>query len=279
MNIASAGYPQTRISTSALDWGQFLTPGVDTRLLVNPAIMAGHAGAMRRHPLTECLLLPFLLWGGAPTQTDPPALSVEQVLERMAALDGRREAELQSYTVTRRYFLENKRFRKQAEMLVRMAFRAPGTKRFEVLSEGGSGTVRNRVFRRMIEAEREASRDSTRDQTQITPANYEFRLLGIDSDRGRVCYLLQTRPKTQNKFLWRGRIWVDAEDFAISRIEGSPAENPSFWTRKIRFVHEYGKFGPFWLAVSNRSETEVLIFGHTEVTIKYFSYKINQPQR
>ncbi len=40
-------------------------------------------------------------------------------------------------------------------------------------------------------------------------------------------HVLEVVPKTPNRFLIRGRIWVDAEDYAITGIEGTPARNPS----------------------------------------------------
>ena len=68
---------------------------------------------------------------------------------------------------------------------------------------------------------------------------------------------------------------MDAEEYAISRIEGTPARNPSFWTRSIHIVHRYGKTGPFWLPTLNHSRAEARIFGSTEVTIEYFDYLLN----
>lgn len=184
--------------------------------------------------------------------------------------------QLRHYTSTRRYWLENKRFGQRAEMTVRMTFRHPGQKEFEVISEKGSGAIRSRVFRKMIESEIEASSGEMRDATHITPRNYSFRLIGTEELEGRKAFVLEAVPKTKNKFLFRGKIWVDAEDYAIARIEGSPAQNPSFWVRKTTFVHRYAKFGPFWLAVSNASTTDVLVFGRTEVVIEYFDYRINE---
>lgn len=237
---------------------------------------------MSRHSLLAVAL--FLGSLAAPrmaTGEDKSALSsltAEQVAGRMMEMDKWRVSTLQNYTVTRRYVLDNKRFHKHAEMVVRMTYTYPGKKEFEVLSEQGSGAVRKRVLRKLIETEIENARDEARNQTRITPTNYEFRILGTEMHRGRPCYVIEASPKTKTKLLFRGRIWVDAQDFAIAQIEGSPAKNPSFWTRKVRFVHRYEKAGPFWLAASNRSVTDVRIFGTTEVKIEYFDYQINQRQ-
>ena len=204
-------------------------------------------------------------------------IGLEELLVRMAEKDQNRAAMLRGYSSLRRYSLENKRFHTTAELAVRMTWLHPGEKSFEVLSEKGSGTVRKHVLRRMLDAELEAAARETRSDTRINPANYTFTLAGSAVDeKGRSCYMLDMAPKTPRRFLIRGRIWVDAEEFAIVRIEGSPAQSPSFWVRSTTFVHRYERFGDHWLPVSNHSATEARVFGHTEVTIEYSGYRINQ---
>jgi hypothetical protein len=48
-------------------------------------------------------------------------------------------------------------------------------------------------------------------------------------------------PKNRKQVSCAGRIWVDAADYAIVRIEGKPAKNPSFWVKTVHFVHTYRK--------------------------------------
>jgi outer membrane lipoprotein-sorting protein len=195
------------------------------------------------------------------------------ILERMAALDAERAAALKQYTSTRHYRLENKRFHTVAELIARMEYRAPGTKRFEVISEKGPWPVRQKVLRRMLDAELEASDDAKRVDTRITPRNYNFALLGEGEERGRRCYVLEIAPKRPNKFLVNGKIWVDAQDFAITRLEGRPAKNPSALIRSTNFVHTYEKRKGFWLAASNVSQSDSFLFGQTTVVIRYFDYQ------
>jgi hypothetical protein len=128
----------------------------------------------------------------------------------------------------------------------------------------------------MLDSEIEASRDGLRDATQITPRNYTFRLIGSEELAGRKSFVLEVTPKTKNKYLFQGKVWVDAEDYGIARIEGTPAQNPSVWVRKTSFVHRYEKNGPFWLAVSTTSSTDVWVFGRTELLIEYSGYRINE---
>jgi outer membrane lipoprotein-sorting protein len=206
-----------------------------------------------------------------------PGISVEQAAARMAEMDRARLAALQNYIATRHYTVHNKRFNKHAEMTVRMIYLFPGRKEFEVVSESGSSWIRNHVLRKMIQAELEATDGAMRNQTRITADNYQFRPAGVVQEAGRPFHVFELTPRTANKYLFSGRVWLDAEDAAVARIEGSPAQPPSFWTRDIRFVHRYDKHQQFWLPTSNHSETQVRIFGTTTVHIDYFAYRVNLP--
>jgi hypothetical protein len=207
-------------------------------------------------------------------QDKPPELAVEEVVGRMVRADESRVAALGGYTGMRRYRFENKRINKRAEMVVRLTCTRAGVKTFEVVSESGSAFVRSHILRKMIDAEVESSQKKDREHGRILPKNYDFRLVGTDASEGRPSYLLDLIPKTKNKFLIQGRLWVDAADYAITRIEGSPAKNPSFWIKRVKVVHRYGKTGGFWLPAANSSWAEARVFGPTDVTIEYFDYVV-----
>ena len=203
--------------------------------------------------------------------------AVAPLMDRMTQMDRERLKSLERYTDTQRYVLNNKRFKTHAEMTVRMTYGPRGTKEFQVLSESGSPWVRRYVFRRLMRAEQESAGGSGYAGTRIGPENYNFRLIRTETANGRACYLLHATPRTKNQYLFRGRVWVDAEDAAVTRVEGSPAKNPSLWTSSVHFIHQYKKIGPYWLAASNVSQTEVRIFGSTELTVEYSDYVINPP--
>jgi hypothetical protein len=204
-------------------------------------------------------------------------LPVEEIVERLVAADNSRFEKLEKYTAERRYVLVNKRFGKRAEMVARITYRKPGEKTFEILSESGPGLVRSRVLKRMMEAEADASRTSNRTAARFLPANYFFKLLGMETVEGRPCYVLRLDPRTDNKYLVRGKAWVDASEFAVVRVEGTPATNPSFWIKNTRVVQQNGKVDSFWLPLANRSTTDARIFGKTDVSIDYYEYRVNTP--
>jgi len=202
-----------------------------------------------------------------------PSLTVSQILERMMQADHDRRAVLAGYSGIRHYRFVNKKSNKQAEMAVRMSCDSDGVKTFEIVDESGSGFVRNHIIRKMIEAEEEASQKGERKESRIIPENYDFRLVGTEAFNGRDNYVLDINPKKPTKFSIRGRIWVDAEDFAIARVEGQPAKNPSFWIRHVEVQQRYGRSGRFWFPALNHSLAEARIFGATELVIEYSDYK------
>jgi len=130
----------------------------------------------------------------------------------------------------------------------------------------------------MLSEENEASHRESREASRITPANYKFNIIGQASLNGGPAYVLAITPKTENKYLIDGKIWVDATDYSIVRIEGRPARNPSFWVHDVHFIHTYRRVGPFWLAASTHTTSEVRIFGSSELTIDNSDYVLNPPK-
>src|ERR1700722_8049102 len=220
------------------------------------------------------LLLGFLTTAIGAAQTDDPPVTADGIVERMLQHDALRKAEINGYTATRHYIAVNKQHR--AEMVVGVTCTSNGEKQFAILSEQGSSAIRKHVFHKMLQEETEASRRDTRGSTRITPDNYEFQLIGKEVMEERPAYLLRVTPKSHDKYLIDGRIWVDASDYSIVRIEGSPARNPSFWTHDVHFVHTYQKVGPFWFAASTHSVSEIRIFGEAELTIENSKYTFNR---
>lgn len=223
-------------------------------------------------------MLPSLFFLAMMQGSTPPSLTAPQILERMVQADNDRVAALAGYSGVRRYRFENRKSNKHAELTVRMSCGNDGVKTFEVVAESGSGFVRNYILRKMIEAEVESSQNGERKETRIIPENYDFRLVGTEALDGRDSYLLEINPKKPTKFSIRGRIWVDAQDFAIARIQGQPAKNPSFWIRSVQVVQRYGRTDQFWLPALNHSVAQARVFGATEVVIEYSDYKTNVRQ-
>jgi hypothetical protein len=178
---------------------------------------------------------------------------------------------LQSARQLRRYHAENRRLNKEASLLVEFQYVAPNQKMFRVIERSGSGSVQKRVFDPMLKAEGDTGAAAARQAAEINRRNYNFRFLGLDPSE-RV-YLFAAEPLSSNRYLFRGKLWIDCDEYAVRKIEGEPAQQPSFWIRKTHFVHQYAKFGRFWFPLSNRTEVELRLLGRSQFSIEYFQHQ------
>ena len=228
---------------------------------------------------TYLLISPFLLMQALPAAAQGSATTpaAEEIVTRMTAHDLARQSSIEGYAGMRRYVLENQKFHKRAEMLVQVQGDKDGTKHFEVVSEDGWKAAHKHVLHKMLETETETSRPEMRSKARLTLENYNFEVIGTEPLNDRTAYVLEISPKRKEKYLFRGRIWVDVEDYALMRAEGNPAKNPSFWTKSTHFLQLYKKNGPLWFPLSTQSVTEAHIFGTTDVSIEYFDYAPKTP--
>jgi hypothetical protein len=211
-----------------------------------------------------------------PTIEQPPALTSEQVVNKLVQRNLERAQALAAYQGTRIYRLEYHGFpgSRSAEMTVDVKYRSPATKEFSIRSEKGSRLLIEKVFHKLLQSEKEAITEENQARVALNNDNYRFALAGYESIPTGPCYILSVEPLTRNKLLYSGRIWVDAEDFAVARIEAAPAKNPSFWTKETRVEQAYAKVGAFWLPLSNRSSSVIRLGGHASFTIDYQDYQI-----
>jgi hypothetical protein len=82
-------------------------------------------------------------------------------------------------------------------------------------------------------------------------------------------YVLRVSPKVRSKYVYRGKVWVDGIDFAITQIGAEPSQPPSFWTKKSAFHHEYKKVDAFWLPAWNESVSYIRLGGRVTLIIEY----------
>jgi len=222
------------------------------------------------------LLGAFFLAAAASAQAADPLPKADEVVAKMMEFDAQRRSELTGYTAIRRYVAANGKH--HAEMLVDVSCASDGSENFNILSEQGSGWIRSHIFRKLLTEETEASRRRSGESTRITPANYNFQIIGEETLNTGSAYVLTVAPKTANKYLFDGKIWVDANDYSIVRIEAQPARNPSFWVRSVHIVRTYQKLGPFWFASSTDTTSHILIFGRADLNIENSNYNLNPPK-
>lgn len=207
---------------------------------------------------------------GAP-ETLPP---VNQIVDRMQQHDAAQAVELKTYEAVRHYHVQYKGYAATlaADMEVEVNFDSASGKSFRILSQSGSKLLCDKVLKKAVSSEEEASHDKS--ATALSPANYRFEVVGTELLNGRPSYILHVQPLTEGKFLYRGKVWVDAADYAVAKIEVEPAKNPSFWISSTHIVSTNAEDRGVWLPEMNRSESKIRIGGTAVLTIDYGTYRI-----
>ncbi len=228
----------------------------------------------------ECRLLLLAVVAAFPAvsalaqENSAAVLTPQEIIQRVRAHNRDREQRLESYSVRRRYHLWNEVTNKRSELEVEMTFRPPGEIEFRQLRQSGSAFLARRVFGGMMEAEKQAFAEENRPRAALSEDNYTFAPAGEEVLNGRRAYILEAKPKRKDTYLIEGKVWIDAEDFAVVKIAGRPAKKPSIWTRRVDLVRAYRKVGPFWFADRLETISEVLIFGQTRVGIESGDYQV-----
>lgn len=207
-----------------------------------------------------------------PTAAEIVTRMLEKNQERLAALEG--------YESERTYRVEfnGTGGEHRAEITVHAEYSGSDRKQLTVDSESGSKFLCEKVLRKLVESEQEAAARSNRMQTSLGPENYDAELAGeetVATPGGSVrAWVLRVSPKVDNKFTYRGKVWVSEDDYAVVRIQGEPAKSPSWWIDRANFESVYMRRGDVWLPAKNVSSSHVRIGGEATLTIEYGSYPV-----
>jgi hypothetical protein len=217
----------------------------------------------------------------APPSSIAAPLSVDQVVDNLARKNQERAAALLHSEATRVYHLVYHGFpsNREAEMTVEATYNSPATKDFKVVSQSGSKMLLDRVFKKLLESEKEAAQPTVSAQSQLNRDNYTFELVGYEPAETGGQYVLHVSPKSKSKYVYRGKVWVDGTDFAVTRIDAEPAQNPSFWTKKSEIHHEYEKVRAFWLPARTESVSYMRLGGRATLTIEYKDYRVTDARQ
>jgi hypothetical protein len=193
-----------------------------------------------------------------PVYTAPFAsLTSDDVIARMLERNRSRSSQLQRYSEVRTYEIRNSEGKLAARAVVLVNYEAPDRKDFSKTSERDSLIVRHLVFDRLMQGESETTSGRKHHDSAITAENYAFALAGEERLDSYRCFVLEVTPRRKDKYLFEGKIWVDADDFAIVKIVGHPAKKPSFWINDAEFVRQFQKIDGFWLPYRDETSVEV----------------------
>ena len=133
-------------------------------------------------------------------------LMLDQVVDTLVANNAQRTAALQRYQGRRFYRLEYTGFPTslKAEMVVDMAYEAPSTKTFKIVSQSGPKFMIERIFKGLLQAEQEALNGQNRERVALNRRNYEFVGMEVQDASDGCSYVLTVRQKYQTSFCIAG---------------------------------------------------------------------------
>lgn len=227
--------------------------------------------------LVSVILLTLPSFAAAENSPAAPSLTTSEIVQKLMAANQRRSRNLRGYQGKRTYHLTyNGIFgRHQADMQVEVTYTAPDKKEFRVISKSGASLLINRVLMRMLSSESEAQEEKNRKQLEVNSDNYNFSLEQLQHTPEGDSYVLDVTPKGKSRYLYRGKIWVDAHDFAVARMEGEPQKSFSFWANHTEVKYRWGSHEGFWLPTHTESTSQVRMGGNINLTIDYSDYQVN----
>jgi hypothetical protein len=175
-----------------------------------------------------------------------------------------------SYVAIRRLDSTNERHQKAAWLVARTRLQDDGTFTWEVLEEGGSELIRKRVLREGLEKEAEVNRDGRARHGGLTLDNYTFSEPAPTEGGLRVAI----EPRKREDMLVRGELLMSPEG-ELLRVEGELVKRPSFWTKSVHLIRQYGRVDGTRVPLRLDMVAQVRLVGTSRLTMTYTYLEIN----
>jgi hypothetical protein len=179
------------------------------------------------------------------------------IVARMMAVRHQNHDRTKAYTVKRDYQLFDKQSQPKAQVVAEITYLPPDQKQYRI--ERSSGGLGEKVLRDILAKETESSKEAQR--KEISPENYDFKLVGEETVDGRRCFVLSMQPKRQEKDMLRGKLWVDTETYNLYRIEGQVVKSPSWWVRDLYILMSFACIDGVWLHTATHAVADIRFKG------------------
>jgi hypothetical protein len=214
-----------------------------------------------------CLAIVFALTpiplrlSAAPAPDERAAAAMQQFLDRAMA---------RQYTASRR--LEASGSGRRAWLDAQTAFSVASGFTFQVTAEGGSGYIRSRVLRSLLEEEQRLIARGGGAAVAISADNYQLTPEGFNEEGLAVVGL---RPLRKDRSLIAGRMFLTV-DGRLARVEGRLAKNPSWWVTRVDVVRLYRRINGVLMPVSLDTQARLRLFGSSSLRMTYRYAQIDE---
>ena len=220
----------------------------------------------------------LVLFIGTESSLSAQIPDIKTVIQGVDASVKNRIDRIMDYTVTEHYVVfRGKEQHPAAEMMVQTVYRRESGKSHTILSQNGSPIWRNEVLGTLLENERKMSRPGNVETALINSSNYEMKFDGHprESLYGRDCLVLDITPRRSSEYLFRGKLWVDAQDFAIVQLKGTASKSATFLARAAEVSRQYAEIDGLPMATHAEAVSGSALLGQTVVKVDYSNYKID----
>jgi hypothetical protein len=145
------------------------------------------------------------------------------------------------------------------------------TFRYQIVSERGSETVRNRVLRALLKREQEIIASDDPNRAELTASNYDF----AEETAGPGVRYINIKPKRKDALLVDGRMVLSEDGRELLRVEGVLSKNPSFWTSLVNVIRHYARLDGVRVPIATESIAKVKIAGTSRLNVEYEYESIN----
>jgi len=180
------------------------------------------------------------------------------------------DAPLTQYRAFRRMHAKSDRFNQEGWVEAWTEL-SEGEFRYDIVSERGSDTIRNKVLKAILKREQELVADG-QDKAALTADNYEFGDIDESANGERYVPL---KPRRKDVVLVDGRMVLSSDGNDLLRVEGKLAKNPSFWTSLVNIIRHFAKVDGVRVPVATETVAKVKFAGNSRLDVVYEYETIN----
>lgn len=195
------------------------------------------------------------------------SVPAERPLDRFPAF---RDQPLTQYRAYRRLHARSEHFNQEGWLEAWTEMDQRGF-RYNIVSESGSDTIRNKVLKAVLKREQELVAQGDCQRSELTAENYDFE--ETSTANGERYVLL--RPKRKDVLLVDGRMVLSADGRDLLRVEGRLSKNPSFWTSLVNVIRHYARVDGIRVPVAIESTAKVKFAGLSYLDVHYEYETIN----
>ena len=137
---------------------------------------------------------------------------------------------------------------------------------YQIVAQGGSERIGNRVLKKVLEAEKDNSAPREWLRGVLSRENYEFNVNG-QTPEGHI--KVQLNPRRRDSRLVDGVAVLAPRSGDLLRVEGRLSKSPSMWVRWAQVCRRYTTIGGSVMPVSVESIADVRIAGESKFAMSY----------